>query len=107
MTNIKEWARHEPHRHQLAENLKAPYMEAAIEVLQQSNMPQTAASSDVTALALLHQFQAGWHACLAALKNLPNIDGALLEKKAKAAQLEAYGAWSNPASLNPQTDHLR
>jgi hypothetical protein len=106
MMTIKEWARHEPYRTQLADSLKAPFMVAALDLLSQTNKPQPAQSADVTALALLHQFQAGWYACLQALQNLPTLDGAHLDKVSKAAKLEEEGAWGHAAykKLNLPTE---
>jgi len=106
MMTIKEWARHEPHRTQLSEVLKAPFMVAALELLSQTNKPQPAQSADITAIALLHQFQAGWCACLQALQNLPTLDGVHLDKVSRAAKLDAEGAWGHAAykNLNQPTE---
>lgn len=92
-TTLVEWSRSEIYRDQLSSALRQPYMASTIAVLRQMNAPRAAETSDLNAVALCHQFHAGWEACLKALQGLPALDSSAFSKADKAGRLEAGGPW--------------
>lgn len=104
MTTLHEWALNAPYQKKLQELLQDPVLQAALRVLENSNLPSPATQpSTLESLALLHQFQAGFHAGIRALKNLPLMTNERLSMIERAAALEASGPWSHAAASIPES----
>ena len=96
MTSLQEWSRNAPFQKELGDLLQKPALASALSVLENSNLPGPAAvGASVESLALLHQYQAGYHAALKSLRNLPGITAEKLSQIDRAAKLEASGPWSH------------
>ena len=93
-TSLEEWTRLPSYREAVRAALKEPHFVGAFAVLRSMNAPRATTSSDLNAIALCHQFHAGWEACLKALKSLADFDEAVADKLKKAAVLEAAGPWA-------------
>jgi hypothetical protein len=76
--------------------LASPVLSDALRVLENTNIPIAASEKpDVTSLALLHQYQAGFHAAIRALRKLPDVTEQSLGQIEKLTRLEARGPWSH------------
>jgi hypothetical protein len=96
MNTLRDWSRSAPHQTSLAKILQDPVLSDALRVLENTNIPLAAGQTpDVTSLALLHQYQAGFHAAIRALRRLPEVHEESLAQIEKIAKLEARGPWSH------------
>lgn len=92
--DIIKWARHPTHAATLHSFINSDCGEAAIAVLRQMTVLHRATpESTPQQLANDHQFNAGFQACLIAMKNLVNINPEQIAKLEQARKLNQSPSW--------------
>ena len=100
---IVEWARNEPHQKDLQSFLSSDCGKSVVSVLGKMARPiKVGESPNLEALALDHQYIAGFQACIQALSNLPATTYENLNVLEKAQKLTTEQSWKHVArSKNP------